>query len=58
MTKLFLAALFVVLSVYGLNHYLNVTKEELYQQAALRCAMNPEHLNCDQFNTAAGMETP
>lgn len=56
MNKLFFALLFVVVSVYGLNHYFDVTKEEMYQQAALRCAMNPEHLNCDQFNTAAGIE--
>ena len=56
MNRLFFALLFVVVSVYGFNHYFDATKEELYQEAALRCAMNPEQLNCEQFNTAAGIE--
>ena len=41
-------------SVYGINNWLDTKKEEIYQQAAIRCAMNPERLGCDKFNTAAG----
>ena len=40
--------------VYGVSACLNKTKDDLYQQAAIRCAMNPEAFNCDKFNTAAG----
>ena len=49
-------AIITVAVTYGINHWLDNKKEELYQHAALRCAINPEGLNCGQFSTAAGTD--
>ena len=54
MKKLIILCCLAAAIAYGVSACLNKTKDELYQQAALRCAMNPERMNCDQFNTAAG----
>lgn len=54
MLKLLIFGCAIAAIVYGITSCLDQTKAELYQQAALRCAMRPEGLNCDQFNTAAG----
>lgn len=54
MNKYLIMLVLAIGSVYGVNNWLDSKKEELYQQAALRCAVNPEGLNCGQFSTAAG----
>lgn len=56
MLKILLIGCVIAVIVYGISSCLDQTKAELYQQAALRCAMRPEALNCDKFNTAAGVE--
>ena len=54
MKKLIVICCLAAVIVYGVSSCLDKTIDDLYQQAALRCAMNPERLNCEQFNTAAG----
>ncbi len=54
MKKLIVICCLSAAIVYGVSACLNKTKDDLYQQAALRCAMNPERLECEKFNTAAG----
>ena len=54
MKKLIVICCLASAIVYGVSACLNKTKDYLYQQAALRCAMNPDRLGCEKFNTAAG----
>jgi hypothetical protein len=54
MNKLIVICCLAAAIVYGASACLNKTQEDLYQQAALRCAMHPERLGCEKFNTAAG----
>lgn len=52
----FCAVVYLVLS-YGFDKF----EEEAYQAKAVQCAVQPEMLGCDQFQTAAGpddMEQP
>ena len=54
MKKLIVICCLAVATVYGVSACLNKTRDDLYQQAAIRCAMNPDRLGCEKFNTAAG----
>jgi hypothetical protein len=54
MKKLIGICCLAVATVYGVSACLNKTRDDLYQQAAIRCAMNPDRLGCEKFNTAAG----
>ena len=58
MKKLIVICCLAAAIVYGVSSCFDQTKDDLYQQAALRCAMNPERLECDKFNTAAGVTNP
>ncbi|MGE3296633.1 MAG: hypothetical protein AB7I68_04705 [Porticoccaceae bacterium] len=56
MKKMLIVGLILGATVYGVSVGLDNVKDDLYQQAAIRCAMNPEQANCDQFNPAAGVK--
>lgn len=43
--------------IYGLLSYgLDEFERQAYQAKAVQCAMQPEQLGCDQFQTAAGLD--
>jgi hypothetical protein len=56
MKGMLIVGLILAATVYGVSACIHKAREDLYQQAAIRCAMNPEAVNCDQFNPAAGVK--
>jgi hypothetical protein len=54
MHKLLMFCLLTAGAVYVFDYWLEAKQADAYQQAAVRCAMNPEAFNCKEFTTASG----